>query len=56
MMLTRAMRHFLPWLKAGFSEQLVKDRFIEFGQGVASMSPALRDPRTSYFGGPARAR
>jgi hypothetical protein len=27
----------------GFSEQAVKERFIEFGQGVASMSPALRD-------------
>jgi phage terminase large subunit-like protein len=38
------MRHLLPWLlRAGFSEQLVKDRFVEFGQGVASMSPALRD-------------
>jgi phage terminase large subunit-like protein len=38
------MRHLLPWLlRAGFSEQLVKERFVEFGQGVASMSPALRD-------------
>ena len=37
-------RHLLPWLlRAGFSEQLVKDHFVEFGQGVASMSPALRD-------------
>jgi phage terminase large subunit-like protein len=37
-------RHLLPWLlRAGFTEQMVKDRFIEFGQGVASMSPALRD-------------
>ena len=37
-------RHLLPWLlRAGFSEQLVKERFVEFGQGVASMSPALRD-------------
>jgi phage terminase large subunit-like protein len=37
-------RHLLPWLlKAGFSEQLVQERFVEFGQGVASMSPALRD-------------
>jgi len=37
-------RHLLPWLlRAGFSEQMVKDRFVEFGQGVASMSPALRD-------------
>ena len=38
------MRHLLPWLlRAGFSEQFVKDHFVEFGQGVASMSPALRD-------------
>jgi len=29
--------------RVGFSEQAVKERFIEFGQGVASMSPALRD-------------
>jgi phage terminase large subunit-like protein len=37
-------RHLQPWLlRAGFSEQLVKERFVEFGQGVASMSPALRD-------------
>jgi phage terminase large subunit-like protein len=25
------------------SEQFVKDHFVEFGQGVQSMSPALRD-------------
>jgi phage terminase large subunit-like protein len=38
------MRHLTPWLfRAGFSEQLIKERFVEFGQGVASMSPALRD-------------
>jgi phage terminase large subunit-like protein len=38
------MRHFLPWLlKAGFSEQFVKEHFVEFGQGMQSMSPALRD-------------
>jgi phage terminase large subunit-like protein len=38
------MRHFLPWLlKAGFSEQFVRDHFVEFGQGMQSMSPALRD-------------
>src|SRR5262249_46887772 len=37
-------RHLQPWLlRAGFSEQLIKERFVEFGQGVASMSPALRD-------------
>jgi phage terminase large subunit-like protein len=38
------MRHLTPWLeKAGFSEQFIKDRFVEFGQGYASMSPALRE-------------
>src|SRR6516165_10017859 len=38
------MRHFLPWLlKAGFSEHFVKEHFVEFGQGMQSMSPALRD-------------
>lgn len=32
-----------PWLdKAGFS-QAEMDRFVEFGQGTASMTPALRD-------------
>jgi phage terminase large subunit-like protein len=36
-------RHFKPWLlKAGLSESLVDDRFVEFGQGFVSMSPALR--------------
>lgn len=37
------MRHLRPWLvKAGLSEALIDDRFDEFGQGYASMSPALR--------------
>jgi len=37
-------KHLQPWLlEAGFSEQFIKDHFVEFGQGVASMSPALRD-------------
>jgi phage terminase large subunit-like protein len=36
--------HFRPWLlKAGFSEAEIKARFVEFGQGFKSMSPALRD-------------
>jgi phage terminase large subunit-like protein len=37
------MRFLMPWLiKAGFSDaELVK--FVEFGQGTASMTPALRD-------------
>jgi phage terminase large subunit-like protein len=35
---------FLPWLlKAGLNEQFVKEHFVEFGQGMQSMSPALRD-------------
>ena len=35
---------FKPWLiKAGFSEQQLADRWFEFGQGTASMSPALRE-------------
>jgi phage terminase large subunit-like protein len=38
------MKHLLPWLSnAGFSETEVKEKFVEFGQGTASMSPALRD-------------
>src|SRR5690606_2544741 len=33
-----------PWLvKAGFSEEEIEDLFVEFGQGFASMSPALRE-------------
>jgi phage terminase large subunit-like protein len=37
-------RHLRPWLlQAGFSEQTLKDWWVEFGQGVQSMSPALRD-------------
>jgi phage terminase large subunit-like protein len=35
--------HLKPWLeKAGFSVQMIEDRFVEFGQGTQSMSPALR--------------
>ena len=38
------MKHLRPWLlRAGFHEQMVEEHFVEFGQGVASMSPALRD-------------
>src|SRR5215472_16742244 len=38
------MEHLKPWLlNAGFSEQIIKERFIPFGQGYKSMSPALRD-------------
>ena len=30
-------------LKAGFSENAIKEAFVEFGQGTQSMSPALRE-------------
>ena len=37
------MKHLTPWLqRAGFSEEELK-RFIPFGQGFQSMSPALRE-------------
>jgi phage terminase large subunit-like protein len=37
-------RHLKPWLlKAGFSENGIKEKFVEFGQGTQSMSPALRE-------------
>lgn len=33
-----------PWLlKAGFTDDVLDDLFVEFGQGFASISPALRD-------------
>ena len=36
--------HLKPWLlKAGFNEQFIAERFVEFRQGFKSMSPALRD-------------
>jgi phage terminase large subunit-like protein len=38
------MRHLRPWLlRAGFTESVIEQHFVEFGQGMASMSPALRD-------------
>jgi phage terminase large subunit-like protein len=37
-------RHLKPWLlNAGFSEQMLSERWVEFGQGSQSMSPALRE-------------
>jgi phage terminase large subunit-like protein len=36
--------HLKPWLlNAGFSEQLIEQKFVPFGQGYKDMSPALRD-------------
>lgn len=38
------MKHLKPWLiKAGFSEDMIEEKFEEFGQGTQSMSPALRE-------------
>lgn len=38
------MRHLRPWLiHAGLPEALIDDRFVDFGQGYFSMSPALRN-------------
>ena len=38
------LQHLKPWLlNAGFSEQLIADKFVGFGQGFKDMSPALRD-------------
>lgn len=37
------MRSLMPWLlHAGFTESQIADKFVEFGQGFRSMSPALR--------------
>jgi phage terminase large subunit-like protein len=38
------MGHLKPWLlNARFTEQVIADKFVPFGQGYQSMSPALRD-------------
>ena len=36
-------------MKAGFSEALIAEKFLEFGQGYKSMSPALRDVEGLIF-------
>lgn len=44
-------RHLKPWLvQAGFSEYELK-RFVEFGQGFQSMSPAMRDLESDLLNG-----
>lgn len=43
------MRHLKPWLtEAGFNNHFL-DRFVDFGQGYQSMSPALRDLETALL-------
>lgn len=45
------MRFLKPWLeKVGFSEEEL-ERFIEFGQGFVSMSPALRELESMLLNG-----
>jgi phage terminase large subunit-like protein len=42
------MQHLKPWLlTAGFTERMIEDKFVGFGQGFKSMSPALRDLESS---------
>ncbi len=49
------MRHLRPWLiKAGFSEEMIDERFVDFGQGYQSMSPALRDLESALLAGKVR--
>ncbi len=44
------MKHLRPWLiEAGLSEGFIDDRFVEFGQGYQSMSPALRETETMFL-------
>jgi phage terminase large subunit-like protein len=49
------MKHLTPWLqKAGFSEHEIETHFVEFGQGFASMSPALRVVEAELLNGRVR--
>ena len=43
-------RHLKPWLlQAGFPDKVIEQKFVEFGQGFASMSPALRELETALL-------
>lgn len=45
-------KHLKPWLiKAGFTEVLIEEIFVEFGQGFQSMSPALRELEADLLNG-----
>jgi phage terminase large subunit-like protein len=49
------MKHLKPWLiRAGFTEAMIEEIFVEFGQGFQSMSPALRELETILLGGKVR--
>jgi phage terminase large subunit-like protein len=44
-------RHLRPWLVvAGFNETTLNQRFLEFGQGRKSMTPALRELQSLILG------
>lgn len=46
------MRHLRPWLKkAGLTESFIDERFVEFGQGFVSMSPAIRTMESLLLNG-----
>jgi phage terminase large subunit-like protein len=45
-------RHLRPWLvKAGFTDDELEEHFVEFGQGLQSMSPALRELESDLLAG-----
>jgi phage terminase large subunit-like protein len=45
-------RHLRPWLsRSGFTEEEIEARFVEFGQGFQSMSPALRELEGALLNG-----
>lgn len=45
-------RHLRPWLeRVGFTEEQLEEKFVEFGQGFQSMSPALRDLESEILNG-----
>lgn len=45
-------KHLKPCLvRAGFTERIIEDRFLEFGQGFQSMSPALRSLSSEILNG-----
>lgn len=45
-------KHLKPWLlAAGFTEELIEEIFVEFGQGFQSMSPALRELEADLLNG-----
>jgi len=49
------MRHLRPWLiNAGIPEATIEERFVDFGQGFQSMSPALRNLESLLLNGKLR--